>query len=61
MEQFLAAHAQTLVVADFFSVDTIFFKRLYVLMYLHLARRRILLASCTTEPNAAWTTQQAAI
>ena len=28
-------------------------------MYLHLATRRILLASCTTEPNAAWMTQQA--
>ena len=27
-KQFLAAHAETLVAADFFSVDTIFFKRL---------------------------------
>jgi putative transposase len=29
-KQFLAAHAETLVAADFFSVDTVFFKRLYV-------------------------------
>ena len=29
-KQFLAAHAETLVAADFFSVDTILFKRLYV-------------------------------
>jgi len=58
-KQFLAAHAQTLVVADFFSVDTIFFKRLYVLIYMHLATRRVLLASCTTEPNEDWVTQQA--
>lgn len=58
-KQFLAAHGQTLVAADFFSVDTVFFKRLYVLIYLHLATRRVLLASCTSEPNEAWVTQQA--
>jgi hypothetical protein len=58
-KRFLTAHAETLVAADFFSVDTIFFKRLYVLIYVHLASRRVLLASCTSEPNAAWVTQQA--
>jgi len=58
-KQFLTAHAETLVAADFFSVDTIFFRRLYVLIYVHLASRRVLLASCTSEPNAAWVTQQA--
>jgi putative transposase len=58
-KQFKAAHAQTLVAADSFSVDTVFFKRLYVLIYMHLATRRILLASCTAEPNEAWITQQA--
>jgi transposase InsO family protein len=58
-KQFLAAHAQTLVAADFFSVDTIFFKRLYVLIYMHLATRRILLASCTSNPSEAWMSQQA--
>ncbi|HEX2679692.1 MAG TPA: helix-turn-helix domain-containing protein, partial [Candidatus Dormibacteraeota bacterium] len=57
--QFLAAHAQTLVAADFFSVDTIFFKRLYVLVYMHLATRQILLAACTRNPKEAWMTQQA--
>ena len=58
-KQFLAAHAETLVAADFFSVDTILFKRLYVLICLHVASRRILLASCTAEPNEAWVAQQA--
>lgn len=53
------AHAESLVAADFFSVDTIFFKRLYVVIYVHLATRRILLASCTAEPNTPWVTQQA--
>ena len=58
-KQFLTAHAETLIAADFFSVDTIFFKRLYVLIYVHLASRRVLLASCTSEPNTTWVTQQA--
>ncbi len=44
-KQFLSAHAETLVAADFFSVDTIFFRRLYVLIHVHLASRRVLLAS----------------
>jgi putative transposase len=35
------------------------FKRLYVLIYVHLASRRVLLGNCTSEPNAAWVTQQA--
>ena len=52
-KQFLAAHNETLVAADFFSVDTIFFKRLYVLLYVHLATRRVLAASRTEKPTEA--------
>lgn len=58
-KEFLAAHAETLLAADFFSVDTVFFKRLYVLIYVHLATRRVLAASCTAQPTEAWVTQQA--
>lgn len=58
-KRFLATHATSLVLADFFSVDTIFFRRLYVLIYVHLATRRVMLASCTPEPHAAWVAQQA--
>jgi transposase InsO family protein len=47
------------VAADFLSVDTVFFKRLYVLIYIHLATRRVLLASCTAAPTESWVTQQA--
>jgi hypothetical protein len=58
-KQFLAAHAETLVAADFFSVDTVFFRQFYVLVFVHLASRRVLTATCTPAPNAAWVTQQA--
>ena len=58
-KRFLAAHAQTLVAADFFTVDTVLLKRLYVLFFIHLASRRILWAASTRAPNAEWVTQQA--
>jgi putative transposase len=40
-------------------IEAIFFKRLYVLTYVHLATRRILLASSTSNPSEAWMSQQA--
>ena len=49
--QFLAAHAESLNATDFLTVDTLFFKRLYVLFFLHLASRRVLAAISTAEPN----------
>ena len=58
-KQSLTAHANTLVGSDFFSVDTVFLKRLYVLMFIHVGTRRILAVSCTAQPDTAWVTQQA--
>jgi len=58
-KRFLAAHAKTLVAADFFTVDTVLLKRLHVLFFIHLASRKILWTACTSEPNAGWVTQQA--
>jgi hypothetical protein len=31
----------------------VFFKRLYVLMFVHVGTRRVLAAACTAEPNSA--------
>ena len=39
--------------------STVFFKRLYVLMHMHLATRRVLLAASTANPNEALIDQQA--
>ncbi len=58
-KRFLAAHASTLVAADFFTVDTVFLERLCVLFFIHLASRRILWAACTKQPSGEWVTQQA--
>ena len=44
---------------DFFTVDTVWFQRLYVLFFIEVASRRVHLAGCTPYPNGDWVTQQA--
>ena len=51
---FLRAQASAIVVSDFFSVDTVFLRRLYVLLYMELASRRIVWFGVTANPDSAW-------
>lgn len=44
---------------DFFTVETIWLKTIYVLFFIELGTRRIQLAGCTANPNIIWVTQQA--
>jgi putative transposase len=55
---FLENHAQQLVSIDFFTVPTIRFQVLYVLLVLAHDRRRILHFNVTAHPTADWTGQQ---
>jgi len=57
--QFLTQQASSMVACDFFTVETVWLKRIYVLMFIELATRRVHLAGCTTNPDGAWVTQQA--
>ena len=56
--QFLRAQAASILECDFLTVDTLFFKRFYVLFFIELATRRVHLAGITTNPDGNWVTQQ---
>jgi putative transposase len=43
----------------FFTDETVFLRRYYVLFFIAHASRRVWLAGCTTNPTAAWVTQLA--
>ena len=44
---------------DFFTVETIFLKTIYVFFFIELGSRRVYFAGCTTNPDGNWVTQQA--
>lgn len=57
--EFLRAHARSMIACDFFTVETLWLGRLYVLFFIELGSRRVHLAGCTANPSGAWVAQQA--
>ena len=57
--EFLAVQAKGLIACDFFSVDTVLLRRLYVLFFIHHDSRLVRIAGVTAKPATDWMTQQA--
>jgi transposase InsO family protein len=57
--EFLSAQARGIVACDFLTVETVFLKTLYVLVFMQIQTRRIVGFGVSPNPNGTWVTQQA--
>ncbi len=56
----LMSHYKDQILAcDFFTVETLFLKTLYILFFIDLGTRQVYFAGCTDHPTKPWITQQA--
>ncbi|MGD9734039.1 MAG: hypothetical protein AB7V58_00270 [Solirubrobacterales bacterium] len=51
--EFVRLQAKSMIACDFFTVDTVVLRRIYVLFFIELSNRRVHLAGVTEEPDGA--------
>jgi len=56
---FLRQHGESILACDFLTVDTVWLRRLYVLVFLSIGSRRVEYLACTSNPDTTWMLQHA--
>jgi putative transposase len=56
---FLHQQGESMLACDFLTVDTVWLRRLYVLVFLSIGSRRVEYLACTSNPDTTWMLQQA--
>ncbi len=56
---FLRQQGDSILACDFLTVDTVWLRRLYVLVFLSIGSRRVEYVACTSNPDTTWMLQQA--
>jgi putative transposase len=57
--QFIRAQAQSMIACEFFTVDTVALRRLYVLFFIEVSSRRVHLGGVSGNPDSVWVALQA--
>jgi transposase InsO family protein len=57
--EFLRSQAAGILACDFFTVETIRLRTIFVLFFIELQTRRVRVVGATAHPGSAWVTQQA--